>query len=122
MWQGGGVLFLCLKVSQNSIEGLPRFIGYDVVVLDTSDDSDRSAAAAADFDVYIEYSLEPLSPGHGGMTLGGCADFCVGDELDAFPAPGWRDEPAPAMVRREYAVVAGEVDPRLRHQCRQLLH
>ena len=122
MWQGGGVLFLSLKVSQNSIEGLPRFIGYDVVVLDTSDDSDRSAAAAADFDVYIEYSLEPLSPGHGGMTLGGCADFCVGDELDAFPAPGWRDEPAPAMVRREYAVVAGEVDPRLRHQCRQLLH
>jgi len=114
VWQGGGVLFLSLKVSQNSID--------DVLVLDTSDDSDRSAAAAADFDVYIEYSLEPLSPGHGGMTLGGCADFCVGDELDAFPAPGWRDEPAPAMVRREYAVVAGEVDPRLRHQCRQLLH
>ena len=114
MWQGGGVLFLSLKVSQNSID--------DVLVLDTSDDSDRSAAAAADFDVYIEYSLEPLSPGHGGMTLGGCADFCVGDELDAFPAPGWRDEPAPAMVRREYAVVAGEVDPRLRHQCCQLLH
>ena len=114
MWQGGGVLFLSLKVSQNSID--------DVLVLDTSDDSDRSAAAAADFDVYIEYSLEPLSPGHGGMALGGCADFCVGDELDAFPAPGWRDEPAPAVVRREYAVVAGEVDPRLRHQCRQLLH
>ena len=119
MWQGGGVLFLSLKVSQYSIEGLPRFIGYDVVVLDTSDDSDRSAAAAADFDVCIEYSLEPLSSGHGCMALGGCADFCVGGELDAFPAHGWRDEPAPAVVRREYAVVAGEVDPRLRHQCRQ---
>ena len=53
------------------------------------------------------------------MTLWGCADFCVGGELDAFPASGWRDEPAPAVVRREYAVVTGEVDPRLRHQCRQ---
>ena len=46
------------------------------------------------------------------MTFGRCADFCVGGGLDASPSPGWRDEPAPAMVRREYAVVAGEVDPR----------
>ena len=55
--------------------------------------------------------LEPLSLGHGGMALGGYADFCFGGELDAVPAP--------AVVRREYAVVAGEVDPRLRRQCRQ---
>jgi hypothetical protein len=61
VWQGGGVLFLSLKVSQNSID--------DVLVLDTSDDSDRSTTAAADFDVYVEYSLESLSPGHGGMAL-----------------------------------------------------
>ena len=61
MWQGGGVLFLSLKVSQNSID--------DVLVLDTSDDSDRSAAAAADFNVDIEYSLESLGPGHSRMTL-----------------------------------------------------
>ena len=53
------------------------------------------------------------------MTFGRCADFCVGGGLDAFPAPGWCDQPAPAMVRREYAVVACEVDPRLRHQRRQ---
>ena len=48
------------------------------------------------------------------MTFGRCADFCVGVGLDASPSPSWRDEPAPAMVRREYAVVAGEVDPWLR--------
>ena len=58
---GRGFLFLFAKMSQDSVD--------DVLVLDTCDDSDRSAAAAADFDVYVEYSLESLSPGHGGMAL-----------------------------------------------------
>ena len=44
MGQGGGALFLIAQMSQNSIESLPRFIGYDVLVLDTRDDSDRSTA------------------------------------------------------------------------------
>ena len=44
------------------------------------------------------------------MALGGCADFCVGVGLDAFPASRWRDEPSPAMVRCQDAMVAGEVD------------
>ena len=61
MGQGAGVLFLIAQMSQNSID--------DVLILDTRDDSDRSTAAAADFDVYVEYSLESLSPGHGGMAL-----------------------------------------------------
>ena len=59
--QGGGALFLIAQMSQNSID--------DVLVLDTCDDFYRPAAVAADFDVYVEYSLEPLSPGHGGMAL-----------------------------------------------------
>ena len=61
MGQGGGALFLIAQMSQNSIDG--------VLVLDTCDDFYRPAAVAADFDVYVEYSLEPLSPGHGGMAL-----------------------------------------------------
>ncbi|PLW81235.1 hypothetical protein CWI75_16505 [Kineobactrum sediminis] len=36
------------QVSQYSIESLPRLIGYDVLVLDTCDDPDKYAAAAAD--------------------------------------------------------------------------
>ena len=102
MWRGRGVLFLSIKMSQDSID--------DILFLDTGDDSDRTTAATADFDVYIEYSLESLSPGHGGMALGGCADFCVGVGLDAFPAPCWCDQPTPAVVRRQDAVVTGEVD------------
>jgi hypothetical protein len=95
VWQGGGVLFLSLKTSQNSID--------DVLVLDATvrrldDDSDRSAAARADLDVYIEHALESLSPSHSGMALSGGADFCVGDRLDAFPTPGWCDQPTPAPV------------------------
>ena len=56
------------------------------------------------------------------MTLGGCADFCVGDRLDAFPAPGWRDQPTPAVVwagprrRERHGSATGRprsIDPRL---------
>ena len=54
-------MFLALKMSQDPVDG--------VLVLNTSDDSDRSAAAAADFNVDIEYSLESLDPGHSRMTL-----------------------------------------------------
>jgi len=80
-------------VSQYSIEGLPRFIGHDVLVLDATvrrldDDPDISATKTADLDIDVEDAFEPLRPGHGGMTLGGCADFCVGDGIDAFTAPG----------------------------------
>ncbi len=54
MWQSGGVLFLALEVSQNPVDNL--------LVLNTSDDSDRSAAASTDFNVDIEYSLESPGP------------------------------------------------------------
>lgn len=71
-----------------------------------------------------EHTFQALGPGHtrqsgagsGGMALGGCADFCVGVGLDASPAPGRRHEPASAMVRREDAMITGEIDPRLWYQ------
>lgn len=90
MWQGGGVLFLNAKVSQ--------YLVYDALVFDADDDPDKTTAAGADRDVYVECGLDPLRPGHCCMTLGGCADFCAGGELDAFPAPGWRDQVAPTPV------------------------
>ena len=61
MGQGGGALFLVAEMGQNPVD--------DVLVLNTRNDSDRSAAAAADFNVDIEYSLESLGPGHSRMTL-----------------------------------------------------
>ena len=63
MWQGGGVLFLSLKMSQNSVD--------DVLILDTCDDSDRTAAAATNLDVYVEYALESLGPGHRDVPFSG---------------------------------------------------
>ena len=62
MRQGGGALFLIAQMSEDSVN--------NVLVLNARDDSDRSTAAAADFDVDIKHSLESLGPGHGGMTLG----------------------------------------------------
>lgn len=50
-------------MSQDSID--------DVLILNTSDDSDRSAAAAADFNVDIEYALESLGPGHRDVAFSG---------------------------------------------------
>ena len=47
-------------MSQNSIEGLPRFIGYDVLVLNTGDDLCRPTAMTANLDIDIEDSLESL--------------------------------------------------------------
>lgn len=59
--EGRDTLFLLAKMSQYPVN--------DVLILDAGDDFYRPAAAAADFDVYVEDSLEPLSPGHGGMAL-----------------------------------------------------
>ena len=63
MWQGGGVLFLALKMSQNSID--------DVLVFDARDNSDRSTAATTKFNIDIEYSLEALGPGHRDVPFSG---------------------------------------------------
>jgi len=92
---------------------------YDVPVLATCDDSDGPTAAAANLDVDAEHTFQALNPGHCDMTLDGCAEFCVGDGLVAFPAPGWCNQPSPAVVRGKDAVVAGEIDPRLRYQSSQ---
>ena len=58
---GRGFLFRLAKMGQNSID--------DVLVLNTSDDSDRAYTASTDLDADIEDALESLGPGHSRMTL-----------------------------------------------------
>jgi hypothetical protein len=48
--EGWNVVFLLAKMSQDPVEGLPRFIGHDVLILNASDDFDGSTAASANFD------------------------------------------------------------------------
>jgi hypothetical protein len=43
----------------------------DVLILNTGDDPYGTTAAAANLDIDLENTLEPLGPGHRGMTLGG---------------------------------------------------
>lgn len=50
-------------MSQDSVD--------DVLILNASDDLDRPTAATANFNIDIEYALESLGLGHGGMTFGG---------------------------------------------------
>ncbi|MFT4826636.1 MAG: hypothetical protein ACJAUG_002255 [Halioglobus sp.] len=45
------------------------------------------------------------------MTLGGYADFRIRDRR-TFAAFGWRDQPSPAVVRREDPMESREIDPR----------
>ncbi|WP_279252467.1 hypothetical protein [Candidatus Seongchinamella marina] len=113
--RGRGFLFLALKMSQNSIDDV---LVFDATARRSDDNSDRTTAAATNLDVDTEHTFKALGPGNGGMALGGCADFCVSDRLDAFPAPGWRNQPTTAAVRRQDTVVTGEIDPRLWYQSR----
>lgn len=95
---GRTCLFFNAKVSQDSIKGLPRFIGHNVLVFDTRYDPDSSTAAAADFYVDVENALEPLGPTHRGVTLS-CRSFLgLASMLDTFSAFGWRDQSAPSVV------------------------
>ena len=86
-------------MSQDSINGL--------LVLKTGNRPDSTSAPAADLYVNVENAFQALGPGHSSMTLGGCADFRIGNRLDTYSALGWRDEPAPAMIRNEDAMVTG---------------
>lgn len=63
-------------MSQNSID--------DILVLSARDDPDRSSATTTDHDVYIEYALEPLSPGHCCISLRCRADLSAVLELAAL--------------------------------------
>jgi hypothetical protein len=58
-------------MSRDSIEGLPRFIGYDVLVLDAGDDFDGSTTAITNVNVDIEDALESLGPGHCDVPFSG---------------------------------------------------
>jgi hypothetical protein len=60
--QGRAALLLLARMSQDSVDNVP--------VLNTGDDLYRSTAMSANLDIDIEYSLEPLGPGHCGMTVG----------------------------------------------------
>ena len=60
-WSRAALFFLA-KMSQDAID--------NVLALNTGDDLYRSTAMSANLDIDVEYSLEPLGPGHCGMTLG----------------------------------------------------
>ena len=104
MGQGGGALFLLAKMGQNSID--------DVLVLDTCNDSRRSAAPTANLDIDVEYAFKPLRPGPSSMALGRCLYFRICAHLRFLAMFGRGDLPAPAVVRCQNAVVAGEIDTR----------
>ena len=107
MWPRGGVQFLIVKMSQNSID--------DVLIFNAGDDLYRSAAPTANFYIDTEYALEPLSPGHRGMLFGGRANLRIFNWLHTFTALCRRDQPAAAMIRSEDAMVSREVDAGFRH-------
>ena len=101
-------MFLALKMSQDPV--------YGVLLLDASDDFDRTTAATANLNVDIEHALESLGPSHSSMALGRCPYFRICARLKCLATSGRSDFPAPAVIWGKDAVVAGEVDAGLRHQ------
>lgn len=111
MWQGGGVQFLALKMSQNSI---------DEVLLDARDNSDRSTPATTNCN--IEYSLESLRRGHRNLPFNVWANFSIGDSFHALATVGRSNFSTPSLVRCQYSVVASEIDFGRGSQCCQSGH
>ena len=71
---GRGFLFFLAKMSQDSVESLPRFTGYDVLILNATvrrsdDDFQRSATATADLNIDGKNAFQALGPGHRRVTL-----------------------------------------------------
>jgi len=59
--EGGDVLFLLAKMCQDSVDNVLIF---NTPVRRIGNDPDRTTAAAANLNVYVEDALEPLCPGH----------------------------------------------------------
>ncbi len=83
-------------------------------ILDAGDDLEGPAALRAAFNVDAEHAFQALRPVHRDVLRCGTA----GGSLirPAAAAPARYDLPSEAMVRREHAVVAGQVHPGTRHQ------
>ena len=81
------------------------------LVLDAGNHPDSTPATATNLYVNIEDALEPLRPGHSGMTLCWCPWLCICNLLQVLATPSWSDPPAPSVVGGQDAVVAGEIDP-----------
>ena len=60
---GRGFLFLLSKICQDSVD--------DVLILNASDDFGGPTAATTNFNIDIEYALEPLGPRHRDVSFSG---------------------------------------------------
>lgn len=68
-------------------------------------------------DVDVEYPLQPLGPGHGGMALGRCLVIRVVFVLIApFATSRWSDQGPVFAVGSEHAMEAGEIHSWFGHQ------
>ncbi len=79
------ILFLPAQVIQNSINGL--------LLLNAGNDPGSTSATLANFNIYIENSLEPLHPCHRRVTLCRCPCLCIGGLLQLLATPGRCDLP-----------------------------
>ena len=86
--RAGGFLFRLAKMGQDPVD--------DLLVLNTSDDSDRASTASTDLDVDIEYSLESSCSDDCCVTLCLCPRLGIGDLIQRLTISGRCDSPMPA--------------------------
>ena len=91
-----------------------KYLVYDLLILNTGNDLNRTTAMSAGFHINVKYPFQALCPGHGRPAL--IWRFALPtDFLLSFAPPCWCDLDPVFAVRCEYAVEAREIDPRFRH-------
>ena len=89
-------------------------------VFDAGNDFHAAAADTTRFDVNIEHPFQTLRPAHRRMACNRCCVFWPGRfSLVSSATPRRRHQCAVLAVGCEHAVIARQIDPRLRHQRRQ---
>ena len=122
LWRGSFRRELCLRVFglllSQVFQNLPDYRR----VFDAGDDLHRPPALLAGFDVDVEYPLQALGPGHGGVAFGRRSVIRMESVhvLVASPAPPrWRDGGTVSAVGSEHPMKSRQVDPGLWHQSGQ---
>lgn len=90
----------------------------DRMILDTGNHIGFASALRADRHIDAEHAFEALRPGHGLVTLFGCF-VLFRLRWVTLPTPGRRHFGAVFAVGCKYPIEPGQVDSRLRYQCRQ---
>ncbi len=97
-----GLCFFFSQVGQYFVDNF--------LLLNACDHLDGSPTAGASLHIDIEHALEPLCPGHGGVTLGRGLFVNFFFACGSFAPFGWCDYSAPTVIGGKNSMISREID------------